>query len=85
VQAGQPTAVGREPAPDAGLNPHWAMAIASLIFFFPLGIPAVILAQRTRASLRTRDLATARKSAKVVKILFWIVVAIYVLVALSRA
>jgi TIR domain/Interferon-induced transmembrane protein len=85
VQTGQPTAVGREPAPDAVPNPHWAMAIASLIFFFPLGIPAVILAQRTRASLRTRDLATAQKSAKVVKILFWIVVAIYVLVALSRA
>jgi hypothetical protein len=84
-QAGQPTVADREPAPDAAVNPHWVMAIASLIFFFPLGIPAVILAQRTRASLRTSDLATAQKSAKIVRILFWIVVAIYVLVALSRA
>jgi hypothetical protein len=60
------------------------MAIVSLIFFFPLGIPAVILAQRTRVSMETGELETARKSAKIVRILFWIVVAIYVIGALSR-
>jgi hypothetical protein len=84
-QAAQPTVADRKPASEATPTPHWVMAIVSLIFFFPLGIAAVILAQRTRASLITGDLETARKSAKIVKILFWIVVAIYVLAGLSRA
>lgn len=84
-QAAQPTVAGPKTASEATPAPHWVMAIVSLIFFFPLGIPAVILAQRTRASLTTGDLETARKSAKIVKILFWIVVAIYVLAGLSRA
>lgn len=84
-QAAQPTVAGRKSASEATPSPHWVMAIVSLICFFPLGIAAVILAQRTRASLITGDLETARKSAKIVKILFWIVVAIYVLAALSRA
>jgi hypothetical protein len=84
-QAAQPTVAGPESPSEATPTPHWVMAIVSLIFFFPLGIVAVILAQRTRASLMTGDLETARKSAKIVKILFWIVAAIYVLAALSRA
>jgi hypothetical protein len=84
-QTAQPTVAGGKSASEATPTPHWVMSIVSLICFFPLGIPAVILAQRTRASLITGDLETARKSAKIVKILFWIVVAIYVLAALSRA
>jgi hypothetical protein len=84
-QAAQPTVADRKSVSEATLTPHWVMAIVSLILFFPLGIPAVILAQRTRASLTTGDLETARTSAKIVKILFWIVVAIYVIAGLSRA
>jgi hypothetical protein len=84
-QAAQPTDTdGKSAVAATTPTPHWVMAIVSLIFFFPLGIAAVILAQRTRASLITGDLETARKSANIVKILFWIVVAIYVLVGLSR-
>jgi TIR domain/Interferon-induced transmembrane protein len=83
-----PQWTGRESAPavpDVMPVPHWAMAITSLIFFFPLGIPAVIMAQRTKVGLQTGDLETARKSAKTVKILFWIVVGLCVVLALSKA
>jgi hypothetical protein len=84
-EAAPPTVAGQKSATGASPTPHWAMAITSLIFFFPLGIPAVIMAQRTKVGLATGDLETARKSARTIKILFWIVVAIYVIAGLSRA
>lgn len=81
---GYPQPMPGSPVADLPV-PHWAMAIASLIFFFPVGIPAIIMAQRTKASLEAGDLETAHKSARTVKILFWVVVGIWIVVALSRA
>ncbi|MDQ2812100.1 MAG: CD225/dispanin family protein [Actinomycetota bacterium] len=57
----------------------------SLIVFFPLGIPAVIYASRARTSLAAGDLERARKAASLVKIFFWITVALCVIAVLSKA
>jgi hypothetical protein len=66
------------------ITPHWAMAIVALVLFFPLGIPAAVYASRTRTRLGLHDLPGAEKTAKLVKIFFWITIGIYVLAALSR-
>ena len=68
----------------ADTSPHWVMAIVALIFFFPVGIPAVIFASRARTSVQTGDMERARKSASLVKILFWVTVALVVIAVLSR-
>ena len=52
------------------------MAIVALIFFFPLGIPAVINAARVKPRLLMGDLAAARRASSNVKIFFWIFVAL---------
>ena len=59
------------------------MAIVALICPL-LGIPAVIFASRARTSLQTGDLERARKSASLVKILFWATVAVCAIVVLSN-
>ena len=61
------------------------MAITAVILFFPLGIPAIVYASRTRTSLDTGDLLRARQAAKVVKVLFWITIALVVIAIGSRA
>jgi hypothetical protein len=82
----RPASDPRQPAPrTADTSPHWVMAIVALIFFFPVGIPAVIYASRARTSLEAGDLERARKAASLVKIFFWVTIAVYVIVALSRA
>lgn len=74
------------PADGGGaVSPHWAMAIASLILFFPLGIAALVYSSRTRTSLAAGDLLRARKAATVVKVLFWITIGLVVIFIASRA
>lgn len=46
--------------PNAGISNHLALAIISLIFFFPLGIPALIYSTRVDQYLRMGDPETAR-------------------------
>jgi uncharacterized membrane protein YvbJ len=46
--------------PNAGISNHLALAIIALIFFFPLGIPALIYSTRVDQYLRMSDLETAR-------------------------
>jgi TIR domain/Interferon-induced transmembrane protein len=75
----------RQAAGGGAVSPHWAMAITSLILFFPLGIAAIIYSSRTRTSLAAGDLLRARKAATVVKVLFWISIALLVIVIASRA
>ena len=71
---------------DTGsVSPHWVMAIVALITFFPLGIPAVVCASRARAGLQVGDLLRAGKSATLVKVFFWISIAIWVIYALAHA
>jgi hypothetical protein len=69
----------------ADVSPHWVMAIVAAICLFPLGLPAVFYASRARTSLDAGDLARAHKSATIVKIFFWVTVAIWVIVAATRA
>lgn len=73
----------RGPA-TATASPHWVMAIVALICFFPLGIPAVVYASRTRTSLEAGALESARKSASRVKIFFWITM-VLVVIAIASA
>ncbi len=76
----------RQQAPAAAnVSPHWVMAIVALICFFPLGIPAVIYASRTRTSLEAGELERARAAASRVKIFFWITIALCVIAALSAS
>lgn len=46
--------------PNAGISNHLALAIIALIFFFPLGIPALIYSTRVDQYVRMGDLETAR-------------------------
>jgi TIR domain/Interferon-induced transmembrane protein len=83
-QAGRSAAV-KQPSSAGAVSPNWAMAITAVILFFPVGIPAVVYASRTRSSLAVGDVLQARKAASVVKVLFWITIAIWVIAAASRA
>ena len=56
-----------------------------LIYALPLGIPATICAARVKPSLANGDVAAAQKASRNVKILFWIAVAIWVVVIIAIA
>jgi hypothetical protein len=60
------------------VKPHWAMAVWTVIFFWPLGILAIISAARVKPSVANGDLAAAQKASSRVKVLFWISAAIAV-------
>jgi hypothetical protein len=77
--------VRQQTAGAADVSPHWVMAIVAAICLFPLGLPAVFYASRARTSLEAGDPARAHKSATIVKIFFWVTVAIWVIVAATRA
>lgn len=71
------------------ISPHWAMAVWSVIFFWPLGIFAVISAARVKPSVASGDLAAAQKASSRVKTMFWISIALavvfYIILAASVA
>ena len=54
------------------ISPHWAMAVWSVIFWWPVGIFAVISAARVKPSVADGNLAAAQKASSRVKVLFWI-------------
>jgi hypothetical protein len=54
------------------ISPHWAMAVWTVIFFWPLGIFAVISAARVKPSVASGDVAAAQKASSRVRVLFWI-------------
>jgi Interferon-induced transmembrane protein len=58
------------------------MAVWSLIFFWPVGIFAIISAARVKPSVASGKPAAAQKASSRVKVLFWISVAIVVVLAI---
>jgi len=83
----QPTVPPPQPKPAAAagqgivaVNPHWAMAVLAVIFCFPLGIFAIIAAAQVKPSVASGNLAAARKASSRVNVIFWISVAILVVV-----
>jgi TIR domain/Interferon-induced transmembrane protein len=54
------------------ISPHWALAVWSVIFWWPVGIFAVISAARVKPSVASGNLAAAQKASSRVKVLFWI-------------
>jgi TIR domain/Interferon-induced transmembrane protein len=69
------------------ISPHWAMAVWSVFFCWPVGIFAVISAARVKPSVASGDLAAAQKASSRVKVLFWIslILLIIIIVAASAA
>jgi hypothetical protein len=66
-------------AQAATVSPRWAMAVISVLCFWPLGIAACVFAAKVKPSLQVGDVGTALKASSRVKTFFWISVAIFVL------
>jgi len=64
-------------AGSSAIRPHWVMAVASLIMFWPIGIAALVFAARVNPSLSNQDFAGAQKSSSHVKTMFWISLGIF--------
>ncbi|HTT55300.1 MAG TPA: CD225/dispanin family protein [Streptosporangiaceae bacterium] len=66
-------------APVAAVTPHWAMAVISILLFWPLGIAACVYAAKVKPALQLGDVASALRSSGRVKVFFWISLAVFVL------
>ena len=62
----------------ATVSPRWAMAVISVLCFWPLGIAACVFAAKVKPSLQGGDVATALKASSRVKTFFWISIAVLV-------
>jgi hypothetical protein len=85
----EPTSHPARPQPAApaapvpvAVSPHWAMAVWTVILFWPLGIVAVVYATRVKPNVASGNLAAAQKASSRVTVMFWIGVAIFVVSAL---
>jgi hypothetical protein len=67
------------------ISPHWAMAVWTVIIFWPLGIFAVISAARVKPSVASGNLAAAQKASSRVKVLFWISLILAIIAYISVA
>ena len=67
----------------SAVSPHWAMAVWSVILFWPLGILAVMYANQVKPSVASGNLAAAQKASSRVTVMFWISVAIAIVIALA--
>jgi eukaryotic-like serine/threonine-protein kinase len=80
----EPTVPPPRPRPAAqgivAVKPHWAMAVGTLIFCFPLGIFAVIYAARVKPSVASGNLAAAQKASSRVRVMFWISVVLALII-----
>ncbi len=63
----------------ASVPSRWALAIISVICFFPLGIAACVFAAKVKPSLQVGDVTTAVNASKRVRLFFWISLSIFVL------
>jgi len=59
------------------------MAVWSVILFWPLGILAVMYANQVKPSVASGNLAAAQKASSRVTVMFWISVAIAIVIALA--
>ena len=70
------------------VNPHWAMAVWTIILFWPLGIFAVMYATRVKPSVASGNLAAAQEASSRVKVMFWIsaaIVAVLIIIGIAAA
>jgi eukaryotic-like serine/threonine-protein kinase len=61
-------------------NPHWAMAVWTIILCWPLGIFAIISAAQVKPSVASGNLAAAQKASSRVKVIFWISVVLWLII-----
>lgn len=82
----RPAAQPKAKLPPNSVRPRWGMAITTAvltflpIFLCPIGIVALVNAARIGPSLQAGDLATAQRSSSRVKAMFWIAIALWVIV-----
>jgi Interferon-induced transmembrane protein len=74
------TGYGMQQKQAPGVSPRWPRAIASIIFFLPLGIAACVYAARVHRALKAGDLPGAVRASNRVKLFFWISLATFILI-----
>jgi hypothetical protein len=67
------------------VRPHWAIAITGVIFFFPIGVFALVNASRVGPAVKRGDITAAQSSAKLAQILGWSSVAVLIVLAAATA
>ncbi|MGE5689094.1 MAG: TIR domain-containing protein [Pseudomonadota bacterium] len=64
--------------PAAHVSPRWPMAVISAFVFIPVGVFAIVSAARVGPALARGDIAEAAKASSLVRTLFWVSIAAFV-------